>query len=185
MNSYYENLLKLLVSGFIEHPGDLRVNDQGVPGHSVRAITISTHLADMPKVIGSMGKTVNALKILVAFAAKKRNETVDFTVLEPHIGRKAPEPPFQANEAWDNFDNRRIQKKIKEICDQVCDGEILIHFNNAPDKSRTFFDICGRIHDDLKGALQTVIYAIGKSNKRMLSVQFKDGSKIPTTGNPL
>lgn len=76
--------LKHLVSGIVNHPGDVRVRDKDM--RRGRMLEVRVHPEDVGKVIGRQGRTASALRVVIAALAGNESVRVDFVDVDKRRG---------------------------------------------------------------------------------------------------
>jgi uncharacterized protein len=85
--------LDYIVKGLVDHPESVKINrtvdEMGV------LLSLDVHPDDMGKIIGRMGNTAKAIRILLRVVGMKNNARVNLKINEPEGGRKS-EPVAQS-----------------------------------------------------------------------------------------
>lgn len=78
--------LEYLVKGLVDHPESVKitrtVDEMGV------LLSLDVHPEDMGKIIGRLGNTAKAIRILLRVVGMKNNARVNLKINEPEGGRK-------------------------------------------------------------------------------------------------
>ncbi len=86
--------LDYIVRGLVDHPESVKINrtvdEMGV------LLSLDVHPDDMGKIIGRMGNTAKAIRILLRVVGMKNNARVNLKINEPEGGRKS-EPSTQSS----------------------------------------------------------------------------------------
>lgn len=75
-----KELLEQIVKALVDHPSDLRIAELG--GEKTVVFEIRCHPDDIGKIIGKGGKTVGALRVLLATAAMRSGKRALLEVVE-------------------------------------------------------------------------------------------------------
>ncbi len=79
--------LDYIVKGLVDHPESVKINrtvdEMGV------LLNLDVHPDDMGKIIGRMGNTAKAIRILLRVVGMKNNARVNLKINEPEGGRKS------------------------------------------------------------------------------------------------
>lgn len=79
--------LDYIVKGLVDHPESVKINrtvdEMGV------LLSLDVHPDDMGKIIGRMGNTAKAIRILLRVVGMKNNARVNLKINEPEGGRKS------------------------------------------------------------------------------------------------
>lgn len=81
-----KELVEFIVKQLVDHPSEVHV--QEVDGERAVILEVRLNSADIGKVIGKSGKTINAIRSLLACASAKRGKRVLLEIIEPE---KQPE----------------------------------------------------------------------------------------------
>ena len=79
----------MVIKEIVEHPDDVKV-DRKVDEMGV-LLTLTVHPEDMGKIIGKLGKTAEALRILLRVVGMKGNARVNLKINEPVGGKREME----------------------------------------------------------------------------------------------
>jgi len=78
--------LEYVVKGLVDHPESVKINrtvdEMGV------LLGLDVHPEDMGKIIGRLGNTAKAIRILLRVVGMKNNARVNLKINEPEGGRK-------------------------------------------------------------------------------------------------
>lgn len=81
--------LDYIVKGLVDHPESVKINrtvdEMGV------LLSLDVHPDDMGKIIGRMGNTAKAIRILLRVVGMKNNARVNLKINEPEGGRRSSE----------------------------------------------------------------------------------------------
>lgn len=96
-----EQYLDFIVKGLVEHPESVKikrtVDEMGV------LLTLDVHPEDMGKIIGRMGNTAKAIRILLRVVGMKNNARVNLKINEPEGGKRSTESkPSEAMRSVDD-----------------------------------------------------------------------------------
>jgi uncharacterized protein len=79
--------LEYVVKGLVDHPESVKitrtVDEMGV------LLSLDVHQDDMGKIIGRLGNTAKAIRILLRVVGMKNNARVNLKINEPEGGRKS------------------------------------------------------------------------------------------------
>jgi predicted RNA-binding protein YlqC (UPF0109 family) len=94
-SSPLEDLITYLVQGLVDRPELVRVREgaAAVSGEGGRSYELQVAPEDVGKVIGRDGRTVNAVRTLVAAAAQKMGEKVRLEILDERKPQAPTQPP--------------------------------------------------------------------------------------------
>lgn len=164
MGNAYEEMLKMAVSPFISHPEHVQVQ---VSGHSqARNIAMMVHRTDQSMVIGGQARMVQALKALLRQMAAIRNERIWFEILEPQIGVKEREIPFDPKHNWNSSDDACIGDAMKGILKLIYDLDFEVHVKSSSDRTDIEISSLTSFPIEVLSALGVVFRAIGKGMGR-------------------
>lgn len=76
-----KDLTHYLVTNIIDNPDTVTI-DESVDDRGTTLLTIHVNPADIGKVIGKEGRTINAIRDIVKIKAMKENKYIDITVAE-------------------------------------------------------------------------------------------------------
>lgn len=79
----YSEFVRYLVMLLIDTENPENVKIKEIDGKHTSIIEVSVAKADIGKVIGKKGKTINAIRTLLMSIASKRNHRVSLEVIEP------------------------------------------------------------------------------------------------------
>ena len=86
--------LDFVVKGLVDHPESVKINrtvdEMGV------LLSLDVHPDDMGKIIGRLGNTAKAIRILLRVVGMKNNARVNLKINEPEGGRKSNAEPSQS-----------------------------------------------------------------------------------------
>lgn len=166
----YEEIIRTIVCPYIVHCDQLRV---GVKEFAhCHHVTLMVHRADHSKVVGSQGRMVKALSLLIVMAGQRMKHAVHFELLEPMVGGREPEPPFLAA-AWDREQDVALGEKLKPIVELVV-GDVPLLLNS--DARSTYVAFLKPVEEHVIGAFGTVFRAIGKTMGREILLNAREAT---------
>ncbi|HEY1332635.1 MAG TPA: KH domain-containing protein [Myxococcaceae bacterium] len=88
-----EELLMSLARGLVDRPDQVELRSQPADGGTLFELKVAPE--DVGKVIGRDGRTVNAIRTLLAVAAQRRGVKARLEVLDDRRNAAAPTPPSE------------------------------------------------------------------------------------------
>lgn len=169
-----ESLLYDLVAAFTRHPQDIRVEGRQLkPGSTL--IELEVNRDDQPRVIGSRGKHIQALRTIFQYIAAREKREIRLILLEPTRGEREEERlEFRPNMDWQP-DNTlaliervlgRVLRKPFQV-NAISAGETT-NLEVAADKTEKEIIVA------LKPSLHPIFNAIGKNEGRQLFIELPE-----------
>lgn len=140
-------------------------------------ISIQAHRDDHPKLVGTAGQHILALKLILGFMGQKLGAPIRVTLLDPYKGDKHPLTPFKPDP---DFDAEPIQKLLAKILDMTFTVPPIIEMTESD--TTTTFEIASRSEStkvlnqgndgpsDLVQSLHYLFHAIGKARGRLIYI---------------
>ena len=86
----FEGLIRYLAKALVDHPDQVNVHPNVVDGGSIYELRVAPE--DVGKVIGRDGRTVNAMRTLLAAAAQRKGQKARLEILDDRRGAARAEP---------------------------------------------------------------------------------------------
>lgn len=103
--------LEYVVKGLVDHPESVKINrtvdEMGV------LLNLDVHPDDMGKIIGRMGNTAKAIRILLRVVGMKNNARVNLKINEPEGGRKSMSDSAPQSPAMKSMDDVMEDLKLE------------------------------------------------------------------------
>lgn len=168
-----DGLLMDAVKGFTRFHSDLVIESHET--HSGLFVSIQTHADDMPKLIGSSGCMIAALRCICDAIGQVRGKSIVLDVSEPKKGSKLPQDGYRYDE---NYNPGLVVPLLERFSEAIWCDSVEIKMVNIG-REVTAFIIDSEVPRDrnLSNALSTVVHAIGKAHGRKLYVEV-DGTAV-------
>ena len=103
--------LEFVVKGLVDHPESVKINrtvdEMGV------LLSLDVHPDDMGKIIGRLGNTAKAIRILLRVVGMKNNARVNLKINEPEGGRRESSAPSSTSSAMKSIDDVMEDLKLE------------------------------------------------------------------------
>jgi predicted RNA-binding protein YlqC (UPF0109 family) len=164
-------LLRDLCRGFTSHHAELAVHGADV-SHTKAILAIRCHPFDFPKLVGGKGKHHRAIQTIFSTIGQRLGRDMEFTLLPVERREKQPDE-FRADEQWNPEPMRKLLDRVLAMAfgatacslELTHDGDVSTFVVNCPE------DVFGRI--DFHLAVHAIFHAIGKTQGRLVHVEFK------------
>lgn len=168
-----EELLREIISAFIRHPGDLRLETQS-RGERSTIIEIEVNRDDYPRVFGGQGRHIQALRNIFAFIAAREERKTRLMLLEPKTGVREGHLPFKANLDWKPD---KVLDLLRKILGRIFTKPFNVEEISAGETTDIEVNVDQteqNIIDALIPSLQPIFHAIGKSEGRQLYIKIPE-----------
>jgi predicted RNA-binding protein YlqC (UPF0109 family) len=164
-----EALLRAIIDGFTKHADTLIIESEE-RGERATMMNLWAHRSDHPKIIGSQGKHIQALRTIFLYIAKRERRDISIMINEPKHGEREEMPPYMDDPTWEPDESIAL---MRSILDRVLlrPYKVVPHENDeqtilyvTPNEAEQ------RIADGMKPYLHTIFHAIGKQQGRKLYV---------------
>lgn len=163
-------LLRELVKAYTRHPETLKVD--GADMTAAVVMTIKGDRDDHPKLVGSAGKHIQAIRTIFAVVGAKMGRKINITLLEPDMGTKGSPTTFTANPNWDSGPLLELLGKVLDAS-MPCDYEL----NPVRISDLTTIEVipaqwCELYEEEFPAALHAIFHAIGKTQGHDVHLNF-------------
>lgn len=161
-------LLRELVGAFVQKPDAITVAVEDVPGGEMLCFRVDRN--DHPRVVGAMGKHIQALRTIFRFIEAREGRKVQLMLLEPNAGRREPTQPFVPNMDWNP---QPVRDVLNALLAKIFTKPFEVEITSAEETSNIEIrseeseqEICEALSD----YLQPIFHAIGKQQGRQIYV---------------
>lgn len=166
-------LLRDLVGAFTKRPDQLRVNAADMTGAVVISLETGDH-NDYRKIVGTAGKNIKALQIIMAMHGAKVSRRINLTLIE-FSGADAPRETYQwiRDPDWDARPTVALIRRVMDACLPVSWQLNVVRTGPLTTMEvipQAWCEVCGRPEFPL--ALHGIFHAIGKTGGADVHVQF-------------
>ena len=88
-----KDFIEFVVKQLVDHPDEVTVRE--VEGERAVILEVRLNSSDIGKVIGKSGKTINAIRSLLACASAKRGKRAILEIIEPEGQGRPPSQPAE------------------------------------------------------------------------------------------
>lgn len=161
----YQELIRQMICPFLNHCDRILINDK--EWSRCLYYTLRVHRADHSKVVGSQGKMIRSLNLLITYAARRNKQQLVFELLEPVTGHLEDEPPFIKKSDWSRGDDIKLTEQLRPVVEGVLGKTSVILNSNKKVTVVTFMD---ELSPEVLAAFGTIFRAVGKSIGRNIVV---------------
>lgn len=160
----YEQVLRLLVSGFLCFPQNLKITSRVTPRTVLLAMR--AHASDKPRLIGKGGKNIWAINTLMDAAANSQGKSARVSIDEDVTGNAVPTQEFVADPLWNRDDI--LVDGLRSIGTAIFGEPIVNAISNG---DRTTLVLYAPGSHKVEEALETIFKAWGRNMGRMVGVE--------------
>lgn len=137
-------------------------------------LSFCAHADDVPRIIGSNGLTIRALRAVVQAMADSLQVKVNLNVMEPKVGKRLVQEPFRVNPDYQITEDEQL---LREVGGAIFNDGVSVNWVSTDTESATLVLVVeaerNQYDQELERSLSTIWNAIGKSHGKKLCVEIE------------